>query len=157
VTEDRNALLIKYLSLHIREQKINNLCEINRSQTFKNNYLPLSRPTPQTLMVCMGWVFKTVRFSGSISFKAPSSKSMNKSLPCNSAFRNRACQRNSTYVSPSAHHVQQIIFPHRQINDAFIYSFTAPLRSQVFFGDFHPTQRPHREPDRSLSGFLFRL
>lgn len=44
-------------------------------------HLPLSRPTPQTRIVWIGCVFKTVKFSGSISFKAPSSKSKNKSLP----------------------------------------------------------------------------
>lgn len=44
-------------------------------------HLPLSRPTPQTRIVWIGCVFRTVKFSGSISFKAPSSKSKNKSLP----------------------------------------------------------------------------
>lgn len=46
-------------------------------------HLPLSLPTPQTRIVWIGWVFNTVKFSGSISFKAPSSKSMNRSLPWN--------------------------------------------------------------------------
>lgn len=47
------------------------------------SYRPWSRPTPQTLRVWIGWVFKTVRFSGSMSFNAPSSRSINKSLPYN--------------------------------------------------------------------------
>lgn len=44
-------------------------------------YLPLSLPTPHTRIVWMGWEFNTVKFSGSMSFKAPSSKSINRSLP----------------------------------------------------------------------------
>ncbi|KAF0772854.1 hypothetical protein FWK35_00002960, partial [Aphis craccivora] len=43
--------------------------------------LPLSRPTPHTLIVCMGCVFNIVRFSGSINFNAPSSKSIKRSFP----------------------------------------------------------------------------
>ena len=47
-------------------------------------HLPLSLPTPQTRMVWMGWLLRSVRFSGSTSFREPSSRSMNRSLPCRS-------------------------------------------------------------------------
>lgn len=45
------------------------------------SYLPLSLPTPQTRMVWIGWVFKTVMFSGSINLRDPSSKSIKRSFP----------------------------------------------------------------------------
>lgn len=52
-----------------------------RNRRKQINYLPLSRPTPHTRIVWIGCVFSIVKFSGSINFKAPSSKSINKSLP----------------------------------------------------------------------------
>lgn len=48
----------------------------------KSTHLPLSRPTPHTRIVWIGCEFSIVSDSGSINFKAPSSRSMNRSLPC---------------------------------------------------------------------------
>lgn len=47
------------------------------------SYRPLSLPTPQTRIVWIGCVWSVFRLSGSISFRAPSSRSMNRSLPWN--------------------------------------------------------------------------
>lgn len=122
------------------------------------SYLPLSLPTPHTLIVWIGWVFNTVRFSGSINFKAPSSRSINRSLP----YKNTTVIRDSwrvdivdTYIPPPADYIQQIIPAEREVHDTFIDSLAASLRSQIFFGDFYPAQGPHRETYRSFFGFRF--
>lgn len=58
-------------------------CPILCLKKFSENHahLPLSLPTPHTRIVWIGCEFKIVKFSGSISLRAPSSKSKNKSLP----------------------------------------------------------------------------
>ena len=78
--------IFKSTSLSFNYMSIPDLIWGNKSNNktvplFTTVYLPLSLPTPQTRIVWMGWVLRTVRFSGSISFSAPSSKSMNNSLP----------------------------------------------------------------------------
>lgn len=82
----------------------------NNSYKYKNShgdkpYLPLSLPTPQTRIVWMGWVLRTVRFSGSISFSAPSSRSMNNSLPWGK-ISTKTILRNYNHKAKNCHHIK---------------------------------------------------